>query len=74
MPDFGVCLAYCHQEHLIQTSHGPVSVAVYGDQDKPALITYPDVALNCEFLVVTVCLIYFLSWSLNSGFGWWCVY
>ncbi|KAJ0964636.1 hypothetical protein J5N97_025774 [Dioscorea zingiberensis] len=34
------------KEHLIQTNHGPVSVAVYGDQDKPALITYPDVALN----------------------------
>ena len=25
-----------------------VTVAVYGDEDKPALITYPDVGLNCE--------------------------
>ncbi|RRT61129.1 hypothetical protein BHM03_00041026 [Ensete ventricosum] len=34
------------QEHFIKTSHGTVSVSVFGDQDKPALITYPDVALN----------------------------
>jgi hypothetical protein len=37
------------QEHIIRTSHGSVSVAVYGDQDKPALITYPDLGLNCKF-------------------------
>jgi len=36
------------QEHIIRTRHGPVSVSVYGDQDKPALITYPDLALNCK--------------------------
>lgn len=36
------------QEHIIRTRHGSVSVAVYGDQDKPALITYPDLALNCK--------------------------
>ncbi|XXG57193.1 hypothetical protein AAC387_Pa03g4413 [Persea americana] len=34
------------QEHVIQTRHGSVSVAVFGDQDKPALVTYPDLALN----------------------------
>ncbi|WOL14602.1 pollen-specific protein SF21-like isoform X3 [Canna indica] len=33
-------------EHLIKTSHGVVSVTVFGDQNKLALITYPDVALN----------------------------
>jgi hypothetical protein len=37
------------QEHHIQTNHGSVSVAVYGDHDKPALITYPDVALNRKY-------------------------
>jgi hypothetical protein len=37
------------QEHHIQTSHGPVSVAVYGDHDKPALVTYPDIALNRKY-------------------------
>lgn len=36
------------QEHIIRTCHGSVSVAVYGDQDKPALITYPDLGLNCK--------------------------
>lgn len=34
------------QEHIVKTGHGSVSVAVFGDQDKPALITYPDLALN----------------------------
>ncbi|XP_014503523.1 pollen-specific protein SF21 [Vigna radiata var. radiata] len=34
------------QEHIIRTRHGSISVSVYGDQDKPALITYPDLALN----------------------------
>ncbi|KAL8113525.1 protein NDL2-like isoform X2 [Apium graveolens] len=34
------------KDYLIKTSHGSVSVAVFGDQDKPALVTYPDLALN----------------------------
>ncbi|CAI9773138.1 unnamed protein product [Fraxinus pennsylvanica] len=34
------------KEHIVKTSHGYVSVTVFGDLDKPALITYPDLALN----------------------------
>eukprot|EP00249_Psilotum_nudum_P002154 c15047_g1_i2 orf=648-1700(+) len=34
------------QEHVVRTSFGPISVFVCGDQEKPALVTYPDVALN----------------------------
>ncbi|GJN05549.1 hypothetical protein PR202_ga23186 [Eleusine coracana subsp. coracana] len=34
------------KEHRVQTRCGILSVSVYGDEDKPALITYPDVALN----------------------------
>ncbi|KAJ4951849.1 hypothetical protein NE237_028681 [Protea cynaroides] len=34
------------KEHIVHTGCGPVSVAVFGDQDKPALVTYPDLALN----------------------------
>ncbi|KAE8718822.1 Pollen-specific protein SF21 [Hibiscus syriacus] len=34
------------KEHRVPTRYGSVSVIVYGDQDKPALITYPDLALN----------------------------
>lgn len=34
------------KEHIIKTGCGSVSVIVYGDQEKPALITYPDLALN----------------------------
>ncbi|CAF1883294.1 protein NDL2-like isoform X2 [Brassica napus] len=37
------------QEHLVETTYGPVCVAVCGDPDKPALITYPDLALNYMF-------------------------
>jgi hypothetical protein len=31
---------------MVHTSHGPTSVFVCGDQEKPALVTYSDVALN----------------------------
>lgn len=36
------------KEYHIQTGYGSVSVVVYGDadRDKPALVTYPDLALN----------------------------
>ncbi|MBA0661947.1 hypothetical protein Goklo_006162 [Gossypium klotzschianum] len=34
------------KEYLVKTRCGMVSVAVIGDQDKPALVTYPDLALN----------------------------
>ncbi|PUZ60268.1 hypothetical protein GQ55_4G110200 [Panicum hallii var. hallii] len=39
-------ISFGGKEHHIQTNHGSVSVAIYGDHDKPALITYPDIALN----------------------------
>ncbi|KAL6502017.1 Protein ndl2 [Orobanche gracilis] len=34
------------KEHIVKTGRGSVSVVIFGDQDKPALITYPDLALN----------------------------
>ncbi|KAK9146662.1 hypothetical protein Sjap_006565 [Stephania japonica] len=34
------------QECLVETSKGPLSVYVCGDQEKPGLVAYPDVALN----------------------------
>ncbi|KAJ6698111.1 N-MYC DOWNSTREAM REGULATED [Salix purpurea] len=34
------------KEYVVETCSGYVSVSVYGDQDKPALVTYPDLALN----------------------------
>eukprot|EP00249_Psilotum_nudum_P015558 c25391_g1_i1 orf=397-1449(-) len=34
------------QEYVVETRFGPLSVFVCGDEEKPALITYPDVALN----------------------------
>ncbi|XLS90755.1 hypothetical protein HN51_066763 [Arachis hypogaea] len=34
------------KEHHIRTGCGSVSVIVYGDPEKPALITYPDLALK----------------------------
>lgn len=39
-------VSFAGKEHLVKTDRGFVSVAVFGDQDKPALITYPDLALN----------------------------
>ncbi|KAL8503976.1 hypothetical protein ACS0TY_022634 [Phlomoides rotata] len=40
------CVPLAGKEHVVKTSCGSLSVAVFGDQDKPALITYPDLALN----------------------------
>ena len=69
---FFLCLSYIHfglpfQEHHIRTGCGTVSVIVYGDPDKPALITYPDLALNCKcsqfiffYLLSLVSTLYFL--------------
>ncbi|KAE8654606.1 Pollen-specific protein SF21 [Hibiscus syriacus] len=34
------------KEYLVKTRLGSGSVFVFGDQDKPALVTYPDLALN----------------------------
>ncbi|EEF49687.1 pollen specific protein sf21, putative [Ricinus communis] len=34
------------KEYVVKTSGGSITVYVCGDQEKPALITYPDVALN----------------------------
>ncbi|AQK84747.1 hypothetical protein ZEAMMB73_Zm00001d037766 [Zea mays] len=39
-------ISFGGKDHLVRTRCGSVTVAVYGDEDKPALITYPDVALN----------------------------
>ena len=38
------------QKHEVTTSFGPISVLVCGDRRKPALVTYPDVGMNCELL------------------------
>ncbi|XP_051181431.1 protein NDL2 [Lolium perenne] len=39
-------ISFGGKDHLVRTRCGSVSVAVYGDQEKPGLITYPDVVLN----------------------------
>ncbi|XP_059657080.1 protein NDL2-like [Cornus florida] len=39
-------ISFGGKEHLVRTGRGSVSVSVFGDPDKPALITYPDLALN----------------------------
>ncbi|KAB5514106.1 hypothetical protein DKX38_028012 [Salix brachista] len=40
------------KDYVIETCSGLVSVSVYGDQDKPALVTYPDLALNHEYVTL----------------------
>ncbi|GFP81018.1 pollen-specific protein sf21 [Phtheirospermum japonicum] len=39
-------LLIAFQEHTVQTGSGSVSVIFYGDPNKPALVTYPDLARN----------------------------
>lgn len=62
----------------MKTSKGSISVYVYGDQEKPALITYPDVALNCmfHFLVISSSFYlmgYFSFWFSLIYLKWVCV-
>lgn len=45
--DIEMVVPFEGKECLVNTSKGSISVFVCGDQEKPALITYPDVALNC---------------------------
>jgi len=45
-PDEFVSVVGDMQEFWVPTSFGHISVTVCGDQDKPALVTYPDVGLN----------------------------
>ncbi|CDP08242.1 unnamed protein product [Coffea canephora] len=44
--DMEDAMSFARKEHLVKTGRGCVSVSVVGDPDKPALITYPDLALN----------------------------
>lgn len=48
------------------TTHGPISVLVCGDQAKPALVTYPDVGLNCKFVAVLHALLHELYQGLQN--------
>lgn len=55
------------QECLVKTSKGSISVFVCGDQEKPALITYPDVALNCmSHFLFLFCKLMFLCLFLRE--------
>lgn len=50
------------QECVVKTTKGSVSVFVCGDQEKPPLVTYPDIALNCTFHFF----LSFFSFSFNG--------
>lgn len=55
------------QEYVVKTSKGSISVFVCGDQEKPALITYPDVALNCMLRFLLLFLV------VNANFFFCCI-
>ncbi|CAA6659109.1 unnamed protein product [Spirodela intermedia] len=45
-------ISFGGQEFAVETSTGSVLVSVCGDQERPALITYSDVALNCLYVLL----------------------
>jgi hypothetical protein len=62
----------------VKTSRGSISVYVCGDQEKPALITYPDVALNCMFRFLVISSSFYLMGYFSFRFSliylkWVCV-
>lgn len=42
----GICT-----EKRVHTDRGDIVVAVQGDRSKPAIITYHDLGLNCEYFL-----------------------
>ncbi|CAH2104055.1 unnamed protein product [Euphydryas editha] len=41
------------QELRVHTDRGDIMVAVQGDRTKPAILTYHDIGLNCEYVAIT---------------------
>lgn len=37
------------QEEIVETDRGNVVVAVQGNRNKPAILTYHDLGLNCKY-------------------------
>lgn len=38
------------EEAIVETDRGTLLVAIQGDRRKPAILTYHDIGLNCEYL------------------------
>lgn len=39
------------EEAIVETDRGTLLVAIQGDRRKPAILTYHDIGLNCEYKV-----------------------
>ncbi|CAG9138253.1 unnamed protein product [Plutella xylostella] len=50
-------------EIRVRTDRGDIMVAVHGDRNKPAIVTYHDLGLNCEFFSLH----YLLRSEISSG-------
>lgn len=37
------------EEVIVETDRGTILVAIQGDRRKPAIVTYHDIGLNCEY-------------------------
>lgn len=42
-------------EEIVETDRGNILVAVQGSRNKPAILTYHDLGLNCKFLLFIRC-------------------
>lgn len=40
----------CVDEVIVETDRGTLLVAIQGDRRKPAILTYHDIGLNCEYI------------------------
>lgn len=47
------------QEEVVETDRGNLVVAVQGSRNKPAILTYHDLGLNCEFYFIQLLLIFY---------------
>lgn len=53
-------------EETVETDRGPIVVAVQGSRNKPAILTYHDLGLNCKFFFFNTFLL--LKFVLNNLF------
>lgn len=42
------------EEVYVETDNGPICVAVQGDRSRPPILTYHDLGLNCEGILMII--------------------
>ena len=58
---------YSTQEDDIETPFGNMHVAIQGDRSKQAILTFHDIGLNREYIILPLENLFYLHFSLKKG-------